>query len=333
MGVITGTSPIAGSISEYLRAGVILLYFPIREEITSYKKLNYFVKHLIFSLFLTFIFWSILNYLRISSARNIYEATSFQRSNQEIFTLGIIFGSIFYISLKGFKSKSAFLILTLFSGIGLIITFSRVYWITTIMGLTISFFFFEAKKKINILFLVFTILTIFIIGILTLAPELSEYLFDYFYKRFTSSTDLTGDVSFLSRFDEIFKLYDEIYLYLLGGMGLSRDFSYYNSSFDLVNWISPFIHNAYVHISYKAGIPMALVYFSVLGFYVTSSLSKIRKNNSEIINAFYLSSGICIIIFLIVSLLTSTFSSRPGGVFLALVIAFINIADNLKNDK
>jgi hypothetical protein len=78
---------------------------------------------------------------------------------------------------------------------------------------------------------------------------------------------------------------------------------------------------------------MALVYFFVLIYYNILGFGQIKKSNSVLQNSLLMSASICITIFLIVNLITSTYASRPGAIYLALIIAFINIAINLKNDK
>lgn len=333
MGVGFETSKLTTSLSEYLRASIILFYFPIRDEFNGKEKLKELATHLVITLIISYVFWGVLNYIRITNAKNIYEVTRFERTNQEIFSGGVIFGSIFYLTIKGMQKKFVFLIFTITSGVALIVTISRVYWLTTAMGLFLAFLSFDIKRKVNILLIFIVLLLIFIVSLQLIAPQLSEYLITFFEKRLTSSFDLTTDKSFLSRFDEFAKLFKWRGEYFFGGTGLAYEYSYYNSSFDLYNWVSPYVHNSYIHLSYKAGIPMALVYFSVLFYYCFYGFQRISKKNEIWINSLYLASSVCIAIFLIVNLITSTFSSRPGGVYLALIIAFIGIADSIRNDK
>lgn len=333
MGVTAGESKLTASISEYLRAAVILFYFPIRNEFNTKKKFLNMIKHLFIALFFSYVAWAILNYIRIINAKNVYQLTRFERTNQEIFSGGVIFGAIFYLNLKKFKDKSFFLLFTLFSGIALIVTFSRVYWLTTAIGLFVGFLIFDLKRKINILLVVGVLLTIFIVSIQIISPEFADFVLETFEERATSIGEFGKDKSFLSRFDEIAKLTHQWGQFYFGGTGLAQEYSYYNSSFALYNWVSPFVHNAYVHLTFKAGFPMALVYFFVLIYYNILGFGQIKKSNSVLQNSLLMSASICITIFLIVNLITSTYASRPGAIYLALIIAFINIAINLKHDK
>jgi hypothetical protein len=333
MGIVTGTSQVTSSISEFLRASVILIYFPLREEVNTKEKLKIFFFNLIIALIISFVIWAFQNYFSISNAKNIYELTKFKRTNQEIFMGSVIFGAFFYLNKNTPFNKIIILGFIVLSGIGLIVTLSRVYWIATFFSFIIGFVYFDIKKKINIIQILILLVSIFLLTLFLIIPDFFSYLSEFFLKRLNSLSKFSQDNSFLARFDEIGKLWHQDKMYFFGGTGLSKNFTYYNSSFDLVTWDSDFVHNAYVHLSYKAGIPMAILYFSTIIYYCSKAFSSLNKLNLSTINSLYLASATTLFSFLIVSLVTSTFASRPGGVFLAIVIAMINIADNLKNDK
>lgn len=333
-GVLFGDSDFNGSLGSLVKTYVILLYFPLKEEFNSKEKIKLLTKHLLISLSLFFVFWGLINYYKLVTATNIYQVTRFNRTNQETFVAGIVFGTLFFLSEKKANSKIAFGILVITSGIALILTLSRVYWLTTILGLVFMFFFFETRKKINLSILFLSLFSALLIGINLISPGLTDYLIDFLVSRFERGLNPLQDDSFLARFDEWDKWWLEFKIYAFGGVGLNTNFSYYSTILSQDNWVSSFIHNGYLHLTYKAGIPMAIIYFFVLFYYMFKAYFKILKQKNNLAKNLFLGSGICLSIFLIVNLITSTWESRPGAVYLAFMLAFINIAQSIeKNDR
>lgn len=331
LSVISGNK-VTTIFSETSRALMILFYFPIRDHFDTKKRLKQFLGLLGVILIIVFLVRFYQNYLKLQNFESVWELGHFTRSNQGIYASTLMFSSLFFLNKQTFRNKIFVLTLTITSALSLVITVSRIYWIATIIGLGLAFYFLDGKKKSILLLSITLVISSFVISILTLFPNIAEAIIDVFAKRFTSVGKFSSDSSFQARIDEYEVAISYIKQYPLGGAGIARNINYYNF-LTLDNWVTHFIHNGYIHQSYQLGIPMMLIYMTLIIRSLVSSLVIVVKTKDSFFKTIALGCFTTFLLFLIVNTLTSTFAMRNEPFMLAFAIAFVKIIQNIEKHE
>lgn len=190
-------------------------------------------------------------------------ASGRQVANEAIFFSGIVvlMGMFFHTSSYAVRIFLAGLLI--FFGLTLVVTFSRGYWIGTVLGIMVIFFLLDLSKKIRFLvsFAVFIIASLSIFYMLF--GSITPYLEKSILQRASTLSALQSDISLMNRLSEAKSLIGYIVRSPIIGYGLGAAFSYFN----VIHFITVktfYSHNAYLYLWFKLGIFGVI---SFLGFY------------------------------------------------------------------
>jgi O-antigen ligase len=147
-----------------------------------------------------------------------------------------------------------------------------------------------------------------------------------------------------ARFREFKEVNNEIYETPLFGQGFRKEISYYNNT-RKSNSVVSFIHNGYLNLAHKTGIPMAILFyfvvllFNIRGYVVAWRLKRYcsknhlnSKDQHYFFTALAIGSSLTITMLLITNMVTSSFFFRDGLIITAFVFAFISIAERKYNE-
>lgn len=261
---LNNINPLNG-LREIILFLLILYYFPIRYYLKDKKDVIYLL--VLFALVLFIIdlqqFYNYFSNFKKSVIYAFQLAQSKGRVNQTLFTTGIISSLLFTFYFKSMKFRIMSILLSTLTMIALLLTFSRTFWILVIFESLIIFLYLnKIEKRKFVIYLCSTILISF--GILYFAfNEKLQTLSTFATNRLLSSTQGTKDVSVVARLLEYKVVLRNIKDHPLGGNGFSKKFAFHNG---LVSEAvkTEFIHNGYFYISYRAGIPFAIVYVFII---------------------------------------------------------------------
>lgn len=256
-----------------------------------------------------------------------------QVANEAFFFSGIILllGLFFHVS--SLRLRIAFVGLLLFFGLTLIVTFSRGYWIGTILGIIVSFFLFDFRKK----FAFVVSFAIFLIAALAIFYMLfgstTTYLEKSIFMRASTISRMQGDVSLLNRLSEAKSLIGYILRNPITGYGLGATFSYFN----IIHFVTIdtfYSHNAYLFIWFKLGI---FAVISFLGFYFANLRVcwKIFRSAGQKSERGILTAATAILIAMIpLSMSSPQFIQKDSLLVIALITSYVTVmAEELTAQK
>ncbi|HRP03195.1 MAG TPA: O-antigen ligase family protein, partial [Candidatus Kapabacteria bacterium] len=313
-------------IREYLVISLVLLYFPIKSIIKTEEELKKFLAFFAVVLIGVGIYQGYLYYTKLNEIiiQYAFELSTGVNVNQTIYTTATIFGFVFTFHQVKKKNEIQILIFTGFMLISLIATFSRTFWVILAVFIGLMFVFFPAEKKISIVkYLIFLFIIFFALAFLLMKENLFLYL-QVILERFTSSADGTRDMSVVARLVEWETLFKKIGQHPLSGSGLGKVFTFY-SPIQLFTYHTDVIHNGFLFIIYRVGIPTALLYFAFIIFY------NIKAYNNLILsikfgNNFELSLGIstfvCYLVLYIANITSAQYFYRDGLIVVSLLCFF-----------
>ncbi len=320
-------------IREYTIMFIMLLYFPIRDIIKTEKDFQQYLLFAAFVILCVGIYQLYDYYIRIT-VRIVYayEMAHTMNANQTLYTASSVVGLIFLIMTNDIKLKIFSLIFAASSIFFLITTFSRTFWLILILSTIVFFIIIPMQKKIRMaVYMSFIISFMSIVSFIFLKDNVT-ILYEVVKKRLFSAGKLTKDMSLYARLVEWELINQKILENPLGGYGLAKKFHFYDP-ITLKTLHTSVVHNGYLHIIFRIGIPLSLFYFSFLLFYLFKAINLIPKARSDIHKSVSFSA---IGLFLTLLLANSTgpiFFYRDGLFVTAMVISFICILENLINSN
>ncbi|MCL2313172.1 MAG: O-antigen ligase family protein, partial [Firmicutes bacterium] len=249
-------------LSEYLLYSLLLYYFPIREYFDDKKSIITLLSLLFISAFILDIqqFYGYKN--QIMKAALAYQLGGWGNINHQIYTASVIAGVTFLFYSKTVKGRLFAFVISVFSTAAIISTFARAFWLSLILVLFLLLFFLNYKQIIKLLIVL--IVTAGLIGtaLYMIFPKQAKLITKYATNRFSSSTKGKSDISVRSRFYEYREVISKIKESPLGGQGLRKKFSFYSPIAKHTIEYS-FVHNGYLNMAYRVGIPLAALFYSV----------------------------------------------------------------------
>ncbi|MFA6990412.1 MAG: O-antigen ligase family protein [Candidatus Gastranaerophilaceae bacterium] len=320
-------------MKEYLMFSIVLIYFPLRSIIKTEKELLKFLGFYSLIIIAAGIFQIFLYYNRLTEDFvYAYEMKSGININQTLYTSASIFGFLFTFHQTNKKNELLVLAFTAMAIISLIATFSRTFWVVLALAIVIFFIIFPIRKKNKMLIYIFCIVGLFaVIGYLFI-PDKMYLLINVIGIRFSSSADGTKDLSVVARLMEWEQVIKKIFENPLGGNGLAKTFHFYNV-IETRTSFTDIIHNGFLYITYRAGIPTALLYFSFIIFYTIKAWDNLVRSTSNYLKALSLSNFAVMIALYIVNFTSPQFFYRDGIFVTAFVVAFISINEDLLKIK
>jgi len=227
---------------------------------------------------------------------------------------------------KSYRAKLGIVITGVLNAAALFLTFTRTLWLLAVISIAIVFFFLSFRQRVSTVVSVVGSVVLMLSLAYAFAPSLTDVVGTLLRRRIASSTQLKGgDYSFETRVIEASTAWRRAQESPLGGQGIR---------YVLVSWhpvhqwtsMTTFIHNGYVGLIMKLGIPMAAFLVAiVVSFFLTPMLDIARNRNYLLANPMLRVIGITTLayapVMLVVIFMSGVFDQRYGVILLALLFA------------
>ncbi len=319
-------------IIEWARAAsvfmLILYYFPIREYFSDKRNLTKLLVTLTIVAITVGTVQFYNYYVMISSpVLYAYELQKATKELQQIFTCSPIFFIVFALYQKKHINKIILFIIGSLTILGLLSTYSRAFWLVLILNLLITFFILPASKKkyfamfFIIFFALFTTLTI------SLFKDNVKIYITILENRLLSSAKGTADISVQMRLKEYEIITRNLEEYILGGNGFGKSHKIYGSIYDYT-LVTSNIHNGYLGMVYRIGLPMTIIYFLIYILFFIKSIKLHNRTKDFYFKGLLIGSFTSIIMLFVTSFVTAPFLSRDGLVILPFIFSFVAMSEN-----
>jgi hypothetical protein len=248
------------------------------------------------------------------------------KTNQSLFTAASIFGIVF--TLQNTKRLRT-IIMALFAFLSvaaLVFTFSRTFWIILLLDAIIIMFYIPRNQKKRFIISLSIITAVFIGMAMLVFKQNAGIIFQVIENRLTSSTKGRQDISVMARLIEYKYVIAQINKYPVGGNGLGSKIHFY-TPISQTTIYTPNIHNGYMFLAYRLGLPLASIYFFVLIFYLLKAERLTRKFNDTFFKALLLASFLSLLLLVISNFSSEQVFTRDGLMIYSLAIAFIRISE------
>ena len=311
---------------EYTLFSNILLYFPFKYYLKDKKDII-----TILVLFGISIFLAAADQVRmyreiaLSQAVYAYQLGKSVRLNQPLFSATIFFSLI--MSLLPMKKIYRIMLwgLGFIAIAALIVSFSRSFWVFDAFAFLIILFYLSKRHR---RVMVTGLMIIAIAGTVTLFTafkEKADLMIMVLENRLLSTTKGTKDVSLelrLVEYDEAIRRIEEHPWF---GNGLGNKINFYVPFLHFTTH-TKYIHNGYLFTMFRMGIPLTLVFVTILIYYFISGERLARKLKEPFYKYLALASVMSLLMLLASSMLSNQFFQRDAGVIIALSFAFISNA-------
>jgi len=316
-------------LREYLLISILLIYFPIRDTLKDEKDINSFLIFLGIVIIITGTY-QVLEYYRKVNTNLVYayELKSSISINQTLFTASSIYGLIFAFSQKS-KFKEILVIgLTSMYVVFLISTFSRTFWLILLAAVVLMFFLMPTKKKVLFLTYMSIIISVVMIAAFLFMRDKADIALSVVFSRFESTSEGRQDPSLIARFREWEKVGYHIKQNPLGGNGLAKQFTFHFPINSRARH-TIIIHNGYIWLAYRTGLPMALLFIFFTIFYTFKSwkLIKLAKNLNQ--RALLIAAFSTMLSLYIMNITAALYFVRDGIFVTAFSIALIAVCERL----
>jgi O-antigen ligase len=304
-----------------------LFYFPIKAYL---GKREHFIEFLIIAAIALIIndlgqFYDYYSKLEEGGMQYAYQLAAAVRINQAIYGFTIISGIILFFVPQPKSTRILIFVMVALTTLALIITFSRTYWAIIIAELVILLIFFPLKYKVQLSLYIGTIAIVFVVLTNLFFGDISKVLYQVLENRFASTTQGKSDLSVETRLVEWKVAISKIEEYPLGGNGFAKKFPYYNpivhSTFN-----SHIIHNGFLFIMHRVGIPMALMYFFCIIYFLLKSFITTLRLKDNFYRFISLSGFLGILALMVANMTSPLFTYRDGAFTVAFCFAFTELA-------
>lgn len=257
-------------MGEGLALSMIVFYYPVKEAVRDHRRA---LVHLALVVSFFGIFAAVRNLFifrrALSEAVYLWQVTTGRIALNEILLMVPALGALtllIYARPIGRRLILLFAFLLFFTG--LIITQSRAYWISFLLGVLLLFFAVDWRRRARILLLMLIGVSGFLALGALLFPGFLKLFFIGVVDRFASlATATQTDISLLNRFNETRAVWEHIKANPILGYGMGTPYQYYAFIYKATrDW--SFIHNGYVALWFKYGLAGA----GLLLFFWASSL-------------------------------------------------------------
>jgi MFS family permease len=319
-------------VREYLLFSMMLYYFPWREHLTERKHILTFFA-LTAGVFIGIGAVNLWQYVKAAS--NILYAfqvwSSRKTDNTHIFLCATIFCfmATFFASTR--RARLGMLVLTAFYTLVVVVSFSRGFWISGIIGIITALWLFNKRKLA--MFALYGIVGafLFITSVQILFPERAALIVKVLQARLVSSTAGTQDLSVLSRVYETKVIFEYMSRYILGGTGLGATFVIYDPLGHVFTRVS-FIHNGYLYIWMKLGLAFFLAFYFVWAYMIYRSYILAKTASQPIHRIFATGAFGSLIAFSLLNITSAIPEGRQGFYCLSILYVAISYADNFSKN-
>jgi hypothetical protein len=303
---------------EYSLLSLLLLYFPFREHIKTEGDMKRLMLCFAFTVIILsgYQFWLYYTGMTTQSVDYAYQIGRSIRINQPILTSAAFFGFVFTLHIRKLLPKLIMLVFTIMSITALVVTFSRTFWIILLFGIVVIFFYANPKQRITLITSSIISIVVFTAVVFMFFEDNAGIAINYIEKRFSSASEGLEDISVQSRLAEYEVVLKKISDYPLGGNGLGRTFHFFNP-IPVSTTRTGVIHNGYLYLSYRIGIPLTLCFLVVIIYYFI----RLERYSRIISDSFYRTlalGGFVSMLLIFISNITSPQFQSRDGVFIIL---------------
>jgi len=317
---------------EYLLYSLILYYFPIREYFTTKKQiLTLLVLLGLSAIFLDlYAFYNYFKAMKDITYAYQFAGNSSMRINQQFFTSVGFSSIVIFFSVKTFRGKLfSFLVAILTTG-ALISTLSRAFWVSFIAIVFIFLFYMKIKQVVQFLLIIIFFVGASAFAVQTIMPDRAELFKKYLVQRFNSTGKGKKDQSVRARLYEYREVVRAIKNSPIWGHGLRKEFMFYNNITQKTSK-AHFIHNGFMNISYKTGIPLALAFYIPILLYMLKGFLISIRSSSYFHRTLAICGYLTLAMLFVTNFATSSFLFRDGLIVTAVAMALIGIAEQEYN--
>ncbi len=334
LAMVNDGSTVMNWLREYLLFYTMLYYLPWREHFTERKHIFTFLA-LTAGVFLVIGGTNLWKYVKAAS--NVLYAfevwTSRKSLNTHIFLCATVLCSMGALYASTRKARLGMISLTAFFAVVVLVSFSRGFWISGIIGIMATLWLLD-KRKLVLFALYGLIGGIIFIGVVQIVfPDKSVLILKVIQARLASSAQGTKDVSLLSRVYETQAIFSHISYYPFGGTGMGFAFMIFEPLKRNFIRVS-FIHNGYLYVWMKLGLPFFFAFYGVW-IYMMRKAYVLARNNSDVPLRRILAAGGFggLVAFTLLNITSSIPEGRDGFYCLSVLYAAINLADSLNNPQ
>ncbi len=317
---------------EFLLHSLILYYFPIREYF-------YEEKHFCRLLFLVGISTAVISGIQFYGYYKILKDITYAfqmggsiRKNQELYAAVGFCGIAFFFCLRTFKAKLYSIVISGLAIGALITTLSRAYWVSLMGMIAILIPYLKIKQTLQ-LFIAFIILfSGSMLFLQEFMPDKADLFQKYIGKRLMSTSQGKQDISIRSRLYEYEKAIQHIKESPILGQGHRYEFSFFNPISQETSKTS-FIHNGYINLALKTGIPLTVIFYLALLLYLIKGFLISVRTKSKFYQTLAICGYLSLFMLFATNFVTSSFFFRDGTMVTALSIAMISAAEKYNTQE
>lgn len=302
-------------LREFLLFVPLLLIFPVRREAQK----EHGVRLMIWTLLITSIAVGLVIIVRykmdLMEAHYLWQVVGNRQQKEEsLYMSGIIILFAFLVGRK-YPAPLIFILLGL-EMFSLAVTFSRGYWITTMLGLLASVFFIKGQARRRIFILMGGGIALAAIVALVVLPHIFGSLLTGLLERAGSISPDT--LTLRARLVESEAALHKFIQNPVIGYGMGALFSFFNIITDITirTW---YIHNAYIFLLFKFGLVGFLLFMSMYLKRVTELWSLWRKTVLTPENSFVSALLLIPLMMLFISATSPQFFDRGSLMILAVI--------------
>ncbi|MCX7879080.1 MAG: O-antigen ligase family protein [Ignavibacteria bacterium] len=313
---------------------LLLMYFPMREFIRTSKDLAI----LLFLSLLVVLACSIFVVVQYKSgiievAQYAWElASSKTKFNHIVFSCAFIFSTIFFVYSKGLWLKILMIATGLLSAGALVINVSRTFWLSTLLCSILLFLYIGWKKRLQYLFYFGIIFSLSLAILYSVFGSNSTVVLKLMEYRLVSSAKGVEDKSFSARVAEYPVLFEGIRDNPMTGIGIGSKIQF-RDPLSVTNWKALVIHNGFLSILYRIGIPLALLYVLFFVFYFVFSVKLLLKVRGQPFEPFVLFSIMVFIVAFVAQTTLEYYLLRDFNFVVVIAIVIVDFVLRNYNEK
>lgn len=320
-------------LREVLVIILILYYFPIREYFTTEKEFKtLLVVTAIASLITIVASLGIFQQRVLQEAIYVYQLAKSVLVNQTLFTATIFASIVFFLYQKKIIIRIFLLVLAGIATLALVATYTRTNWVIVASGILALFFMIKRKEKLRLITVLFFASSIITLASFLLFKENAKFFFRILEARFESSSQIREDKSVAARVAEYPAVFRGISENPLWGNGFAKTIRF-RDPIHIRTFEGEIIHNGYAFFVYRAGIPLALLYFIFFFYYTFKSMVLAFETSEPFTKSLALSALLILVSLLIANLTGPQFIHREGVFTIMITVSVIEFASQKRNDK
>jgi hypothetical protein len=316
-----------GWLREWLLFWMLLYYFPWREHFTERKHIATFFA-LTAGVFVGIGAMNLWQY--VQAASNVVYAYQIWASrkmlNTHIFLCAVIFCMMGALYAAARKTRILLALLAAFYALVVVVSFSRGFWISGVVGMALTLWLIDKRKLALFALYACCGALAFIVAVNIVFPDKATFIFKVLQARLASSASGTQDLSVLARVYETQAVLDYIARYPLGGAGMGTFIMVYDPLERVFTRVG-FIHNGYLYVLMKLGLPFFLAFYAV--WFMTIGRAKRLASAPTDASARILAAGALggLIAFTLLNITSAIPETRDGFYSLSILYAAVAFAE------